>query len=284
MNRTSVDHLKYDERSHFEFGKNWESYSGNISEEDIEVAQNELSKLLETDSLSGKSFLDIGCGSGIHSLVALKLGADFVRAIDIDQNSVRTAQMVISNSWNKGNYEIEKNNIFDIVPEIYGKFDIVYSWGVLHHTGDMWSAIHSAAALTKDGGLFAFAIYKKTKLCDFWRWEKRIFTKSGSVIRGIFIAIYVTLRVLWDVVRLRNPFKKMRSYRQKRGMRWYTDVVDWLGGYPYESALPEEIVGFLEGLGFRLKRSFRTKSRSGVFGTGNAEYVFEKRIADDSPA
>jgi 2-polyprenyl-6-hydroxyphenyl methylase/3-demethylubiquinone-9 3-methyltransferase len=74
--------------------------------------------------------------------------------------------------------------------------------------------------------------------------------------------------------------KKIRRHSdKKRGMKWYTDVIDWLGGYPYESASPEEITQFMAQRDFTLVNSFKTGRRLGFFGTGNAEYLFVRNAS-----
>lgn len=270
------DALKHDPETHFQFGQNWARYGKTITPEDIAISEADLKRLLALDDLSGKSFLDIGCGSGIHALAALRLGAATVQGIDIDRNSVATAQTVLDAHWEGDNYKVRQANIFEITPAELGSFDIVYSWGVLHHTGDMWTAIRNAAAFVKPGGLFTIAIYRKTPWCGFWRWEKERYVRGGRIYRGFAVSVYVVLRVLRDLLRLRNPLKKILGHNRKRGMKWYTDVIDWIGGYPYESATAEEITAFVEPLGFRLVQSAKTKNKSGFLGSGNAEYLFRK--------
>ena len=139
--------IKFDQSTHFDFGKNWSAYSETISDNDIDSAVEQLQHLLDLKTLNGKSFLDIGCGSGIHSLSALRLGAKKVHAIDVDPNSVDTTRKVLAKYWKKSNYIVEQQNIFEIDQELFSQYDIVYSWGVLHHTGDMWNAIDTATQL-----------------------------------------------------------------------------------------------------------------------------------------
>jgi 2-polyprenyl-3-methyl-5-hydroxy-6-metoxy-1,4-benzoquinol methylase len=269
--------LKYDPSTHFAIGENWAAYSRTVTHNDVANAVREMQRLLGRRDLAGRRFLDIGCGSGIHALAALKLGAASVTAVDIDSTSVATASALIRQHWNKNNYTVRQANIFALAPQDVGRFDVVYSWGVLHHTGDMWTAISRAADLLKDGGLLAIALYRKTPMCGFWRREKRWYVRSGRLARGFAVGTFVTARFLRDAARMKNPLAKIRAHtHKKRGMKWYNDVVDWLGGYPYESAAPEEVIAHLEAAGLRLKQMFKGRRDLGLLGSGNAEYVFEK--------
>ncbi|MBK8174919.1 MAG: class I SAM-dependent methyltransferase [Rhodospirillales bacterium] len=273
---TDVESLKYDRGTHFEFGKNWTAYSLTVTEDDIARSMREMRRMLGRESLHGLRFLDIGCGSGIHALAALRLGAAMVTAIDIDPHSVGAARALIGQHWAQANYLIREGNVFLLTPDDLGHFDLVYSWGVLHHTGDMWTAIRRAAGFVEPGGTLAIALYRKTPMCAFWRWEKRRYTRGGPFFRGAAIGVFVAARVLRDAVRLKNPMAKIRVHNEKRGMKWYTDVIDWLGGYPYESASPKEVAAFLEPIGFRPRATFKARRDLGLLGSGNAEYTFEK--------
>ena len=63
---------------------------------------------------------------------------------------------------------------------------------------------------------------------------------------------------------------------QQRGMDRVHDIHDWLGGYPYESASPEEIVAALPG--FVLERQLLIPGRRhGLLGSGCDEYVFYRQ-------
>ena len=146
----------------FAFGKNWESYATLIGESEIAEAEKALLRLFPDVQLQGRSFLDIGCGSGLHALAASRLGARPITAIDIDPDSVATARAVLARY--KVDCAVSQQSVFDMT----GHFDVVYSWGVLHHTGDMWRAIEKAASLVAPGGLLAIALYRRTKSDAFW--------------------------------------------------------------------------------------------------------------------
>lgn len=262
----------------FEFGRNWRAFSEHIDEGRIAEATAALRRLLGRESLAGLDFLDIGCGSGLHALAALRLGAKRVEAVDLDPDAVATARDTLSRHSAGGAFSVRQADVFALAPERDGRFDVVYSWGVLHHTGDLWGAVRSASALVRPGGVLAIALYKRTPLCGFWTREKRLFVRSGPTLRRVMVALYAGAKALRDLLRGRSPFARFRAHRAQRGMYWYTDAVDWLGGYPYESASPEEVRRFVEPLGFALEASFHTRASWGVFGTGNAEYRF-RRVA-----
>src|SRR5262249_47640698 len=137
----------------FRFGENWASYAKLISKDHLEQAKSGLLKLIRAEDITGKSFLDIGCGSGLHALAAAQLGAGRILAIDLDPESVATATTVLSNSNLAVPWRTEVNSVFELDPIRLGTFDIVYSWGVLHHTGNMWHAISKASSLVASNGL-----------------------------------------------------------------------------------------------------------------------------------
>lgn len=266
-----------DVSTHFAFGENWKSYSETIDEDRIKAAVDNMSRLLARKSLEGYSFLDIGCGSGIHSLAALRLGARKVVALDIDPICVETCKKVLSKWATSSNWECRVASVFDLPPEWKEKFDLVYSWGVLHHTGDMWSAVAAAAALvTEKKGMVALALYRKTRLCRVWKAEKRIYSKLPSVLQLPLLTLYSAANLLRLALRGENPISHVKNYQRKRGMSYWHDDHDWLGGYPYESASPEEVTNFMAGFGFQLCESFIPKESWGLTGASCAEYIFSR--------
>ncbi|HEY3779354.1 MAG TPA: class I SAM-dependent methyltransferase [Rhizomicrobium sp.] len=266
--------------SHFRFGQNWAALAREIDQSRIGQALNDLARLLGRDRLDGLRFLDIGSGSGIHSLAALRMGAH-VTATDIDADSVATTHSLLSRFAPGARWTAELRSIFDLTPQNIGRFDIVYSWGVLHHTGAMLDAIRSATALVDGDGCFCVALYGRTSLCGFWRWEKRFYSRAPErvqrALQGIYVAAYWAVQSARATLRSRRFSLREHAdrYLQNRGMDFYTDVHDWLGGYPYESVTPDQVRSYMHELGFAEQRSFvQPGRRHGLLGWGCDEYVF----------
>ena len=263
----------------FAFGKNWKNFSRGLSDEKIAMADENLSRLLAGDGLQGKSFLDIGSGSGLHALAAIRHGAAKIVAFDVDPHSVETTRSVIARYAPGHPAQIEQNNILDAPPANHPVYDVVYSWGVLHHTGDMWRAVKNAADFVAPGGRFIIALYKKSPSCGFWRVEKSIYSRLPALLQFPVTALYCALYLMALALSGKNPVKYVREYADFRGMDFWHDAIDWLGGYPYESASPAEVEAFFAGQGFTLEHAFNTAPPRavGLFGIGCAEYIFRKR-------
>lgn len=266
----------------FEFGKNWAWFLQTLNNEKVDEAVASLENLLETDRLAGKSFLDIGSGSGLFSLAARRLGAR-VHSFDYDPNSVNcTAELRRRYFPDDDLWTIEAGSALD---ENYlkslGQFDIVYSWGVLHHTGKMWAALANVAPLVAPRGKLFIAIYNDQGTASR-RWTKvKKFYNEGP--RGLrFMVVWPSFWVLYwrrlvkDFLR-GKPFQTIRAYgKNQRGMSFWQDLIDWVGGYPFEVAKPDEIFDFY------LQRGFVLTRLSTCGGTpGCNEFVFEKTDATE---
>jgi 2-polyprenyl-6-hydroxyphenyl methylase/3-demethylubiquinone-9 3-methyltransferase len=267
-----------DQSSHFAFGKNWASYAQLVTEARVQAAVDSLRKLAGGD-LQGKSFLDIGCGSGLHALAASRLGAREVAAIDIDGDSVATALQLLQTNAPGQRWSVRQASVFDLEKNPAGVVDVVYSWGVLHHTGAMYRALRASAALVAPGGQFIFALYRWTPLCWLWKIEKRHYTAASPTAQARARSAYVALFRTAFALRRRGSFSSyLADYRQRRGMDFHHDVHDWLGGWPYESISPAQTERFMTSLGFQRVRVFTAAGvRLGLFGSGCDEYVYTRK-------
>jgi 2-polyprenyl-6-hydroxyphenyl methylase/3-demethylubiquinone-9 3-methyltransferase len=264
----------------FSFGENWVAFLRLLDEGRIENARKSLAAMLGTDDLRGRTFLDIGSGSGLSSLAARRMGAT-VTSFDYDPSSVGCTQELRRRYFpDDPDWRVEQGSALDPAwLASLGQFDIVYSWGVLHHTGQMWQALELAAGLVAPGGRLFVAIYN-----DQGAWSRRWarikrFYCSGplgkALVSGSVIPYWVLRQFAADLVWRRNPFRHYRDYRRNRGMSVWHDWHDWLGGYPFEVAKPEQLLDFYRDRGFEL---VRLKTACGSVGCN--EMVF-RRLSPD---
>lgn len=266
-----------DADTHFQFGENWSSYAESITTDAIEEAEKGLLKLVSKEELQERRFIDIGCGSGLHALAAHRQGASHVYCVDIDKDSVETSKRVLDRFAPESHRKVENISVFDLSTDTTGSFDIVYSWGVLHHTGDLDGALRKAAALVAPNGLFIFALYRRTALDAFWKLEKKWYTNAPSGLRRVADTIYISLYRLGLLAKGTSFSTFLSEYKSRRGMDFYHDVRDWLGGFPYESITPSEVDELMRELGLRKVRTFTQKSPwAGLFGSGCDEFVYAR--------
>jgi 2-polyprenyl-3-methyl-5-hydroxy-6-metoxy-1,4-benzoquinol methylase len=264
----------------FEFGDNWRSFLDVLDENRVQEASKSLRRLLGTNRLDGKRFLDVGCGSGLFSLAAARLGAEHVHSFDVDPASVECARE-LQRRWlpSATHWQIERGDILatDYVSAL-GKFDVVYSWGVLHHTGDMWAALGNVEQLVAADGFLCIAIYNDQGLRSrLWRRIKHRYNALPRSARTPYaVAVMLpreTAAALIATVRLKPQryVESWMTYGKHRGMSRWHDLVDWVGGYPFEVAKPEEIFRFFRGRGFVLQELVTCGG-----GLGNNQFVFQR--------
>lgn len=267
----------------FEFGRNWQRFLNVLDDRRIEMATQALSRMLGMPSLAGKTFLDIGSGSGLSSLAAYRLGAKVV-SFDYDPHSVACTNE-LRRRYGRGDaaWQVQEGSVLD--PQYLrtlGRFDIVYSWGVLHHTGQMWQAIDNATIPVADGGTLFIAIYNdQGAQSRRWHAIKRTYNRLPGGLKTVFGYAVMGARDLrflaGDLLQLRPQRYVQRwtgyAANSQRGMSRLHDWIDWVGGYPFEVAKPEEIFRFLQQRGFVLDNLATCAG-----GVGCNEFIF-RRVA-----
>lgn len=240
----------------FAFGRNWKYFLAHLDEDRIRQAEDSLRNMLGRENLEGMRFLDAGCGSGLFSLAALRLGAREVVSFDYDPDSVACARELDSRYGPFSNWKITQGDVLDqgFLDEA-GKFDIVYSWGVIHHTGHMWKGLDNIAGSASKGGLLFIAIYNDQGWQSrMWKRIKHGYVLSPGPVKlllasGMYSLVILT-RTVKGILRL-QPVSKWYN-GSERGMTLWHDAVDWIGGYPFETATAGELDEFFTARGYTL--------------------------------
>ncbi len=270
----------------FAFGRNWSKYVETVDERAISAAEASLRSLLGLESLASRRFLDAGSGSGLFSLAAYRMGAEVI-SFDADADSVACTNHLRSRLGDPQKWFVRKGSLLDeSFLATLQPADVVYCWGVAHHTGDMWRAIENLTFLVAPGGLIALALYNDEQyISRAWKGIKRIYQRLPGIVRVVYVLVIwsvlflrrLVLTVAASLLRLlmiKNPITPFANWiheSRSRGMHSWYDLVDWIGGWPFEVARPEEVFRFMRD------RDFTMTEMTTSGGHGCNEFVFQRK-------
>lgn len=275
-----------DPKERFAFGKNWQGFLNHHYNEDrLLVSQKHILDFLGLPDLRGRVVLDIGSGSGLHSLAMLRAGAERVISFDYDPNSVAATEALRSMAGSPGNWDVCRGSVLDAdFMNALPRADLVYSWGVLHHTGSQWTALRNAIGRVADDGWLYIALYTADAYIrptpEDWLRIKQAYNAAGFLKKR-----WMELDYIWFALagarlsRLLKVPAMMRGYYRNRGMSMMVDIRDWLGGWPMEFSTMSEVLKLCgEEAGLSLRRLST--------GETNNEYLFARRAepTDLTPA
>ncbi len=255
----------------FEFGANWSRFLRSLNETRIKQAEESLKSMLSLDNLAGKRFLDAGSGSGLFSLAARRLGAT-VHSFDYDPHSVACTQELKRRFFpDDERWRVDTGSVLDSTYlASLGRFDVVYSWGVLHHTGNMQLALGNVGGIVAPGGQLFVALYNDQGwISSYWSAVKRQYNLHPWMRPLLTLAHAPYLFVGRFIARTLSGRGQL-----ERGMTLWYDMIDWLGGWPFEVSRPEEITGFFSGRGYRVQQLQTVGRRAGC-----NEFVFSRTSA-----
>ncbi len=230
----------------FSFGENWSTFNRAAEPHRVDAAAEDLREWLGADGIRDKTVADIGCGSGLHSMAFLRNAARSVTSVDVDPSSVATTKSIQTDSV-KDRWNLREGSVLDpSLPTQLGTFDIVYSWGVLHHTGAMWNAIRNCSMLCRENSLLMLAIYQGGHIFEDHLQLKQEYNRAAEPEKDRMIRREAGV----DESRPLPELMTDAGLKKQRGMNIVTDAIDWLGGLPYETAIVSEVLAFVIGLGF----------------------------------
>ena len=121
-----------------------------------------------------------------------------MRSFDFYKNSVQSTQSLKKRFFDDDDsWIVEQGSVLDTAYiSNLGDYDIVYSWGVLHHTGNMWKAFENVIGLTRENGLLYIAIYNDQGWKSSIWWFIKYFYNKLFWPLNLFYAYFIFIIVI----------------------------------------------------------------------------------------
>lgn len=180
---------------------------------------------IQREWFAGRSVLEVGCGGGRWTYALQRLGCQ-ITAFDASGEAVEVVRQQVAQPPT----QVLQADLFSLPPELAAcPYDLVFAWGVLHHTGDTCQALHTIAGLVKPDGVLYVYLYGR----DAWSPTK---TMVIQALRWLLLPVPPKLKFYLFYLLLGD---------YKAGV-----AMDVLGSLIAQRFRPDEVDGWLQDLGF----------------------------------
>ncbi|MFQ6107920.1 MAG: class I SAM-dependent methyltransferase [Candidatus Aminicenantales bacterium] len=218
----------------------------------------------DPEEVLNKSVLDAGCGTGVFSIIFARMGALSVVGIDISKRSLERAQRQ-ADQLGLQNATFQKVNMLRL-PFTDACFDIVWSWGSVHHTADPFGCLAELIRVLKPGGSLLVAVYRRTGLTFLHETLRKGLIRLPSKY-WIPFSRFLSLVAAPGI----SLFKKRDKSR--KGEKLEQLLFDWFFVPIRHSYLPEEIKSFLVKRGLVIKKYLPFSGRF----NSTSNFIFKAR-------
>ena len=173
------------------------------------------------EGVKGKKVLDAGSGSGMVSIAFAVMGAS-VTGVDITSKCIENGRKRAKAFGVECRFVQSDLTMLDL----HEDFDIIYSWGVLHHTADAKASFFRLVEHLRPGGEIIIAVYLRTAFSSFWNFSRVFYQSSPGFAKTAFRRSASVLLNGYDAVR--KALMKKERY-MLRGTSNEELVNDWFG-------------------------------------------------------
>jgi SAM-dependent methyltransferase len=192
---------------------------------------------LEPQWFWGKRVLDAGSGNGRWTVGLLRLGCD-VLAVDASSHALdRVSEAVREHApGSLDRLETRAVDLLDLPADLAAeRFDLVFSFGVLHHTGDTYAALRNVAALVRDGGVLFLYLYGQQSVSGRSRAALELrrlalaplpFELKRRLIAKRGVDVHQAFDQLSPMINTRHTFEQVHGWLEDEGFSGIEQTID----------------------------------------------------------